>query len=185
MTTEWSTVVLDFWFGTPDSPTYGKQQKRWFQSTPDLDLEITTRFSAYLEKAKTGKLEDTTLTPLDTLALIIVLDQFSRNIYRGKAEAFEADPLARKIAREAIDKNFDQRLPSFMKAFLYLPFEHSEDLTDQKHSVALFETLGDPLSLQYAIEHLETIQRFGRFPHRNKALERKSTIAENTFLKRV
>ena len=119
-----------------------------------------------------------------SLALIILLDQFSRNIYRGQAEAFANDAKARQVAENALNKNFDQGLLTVQRKFMYLPFEHAEDLAIQDRSVQLFINLGDSNSTSHALCHRDQIIRFGRFPDRNKALGRKSTLAEQRFLEK-
>ena len=116
------------------------------------------------------------------LALIVLLDQFSRNMFRGTARAFAADAKALSVACAALDRGFDQEAPAVLRSFFYLPFEHSEVLADQERSVALFEALGDADGLDYAIRHHDIIARFGRFPHRNELLGRENTPEESTFL---
>ena len=121
--------------------------------------------------------------PQGCLALIILLDQFSRNMFRGSAQAFAADEKALAHARTAVERGLDQQLPPFQRTFVYLPFEHSESLADQDRSVALFEALGDENTYDYAVRHRDIIVRFGRFPHRNVILGRESTPEELEFLK--
>jgi uncharacterized protein (DUF924 family) len=175
--------IVDFWFGSPDSAELGSHRPVWFQATPEFDQEITERFSAANHLAATGALDDLKRTQMGTLALIILLDQFSRNIFRGTAEAFANDSKARALAEYAIEKGFDQNILTVQTLFFYLPFEHAEDLELQRKSVTLFVNLGDTSSLQHALCHRDQIVRFGRFPDRNKALRRPSTKAEEEFLK--
>jgi uncharacterized protein (DUF924 family) len=127
--------------------------------------------------------DDLKRTQMGNLALIILLDQFSRNIFRGGAEAFATDSKARQLAEHALEKRFDRDVLTVHGLFFYLPFEHAEDLESQAKSVSLFVNLGDAVSLDHAICHRDQIVRFGRFPDRNKALGRPSTQAEEEFLK--
>jgi uncharacterized protein (DUF924 family) len=178
-----SPLVLSFWFGEPDSPEYGQPKNFWFQSNPLLDQQIRDQFEDIYQKALKGDLNGLMDTPEGSLALILIFDQFSRNMYRGTAQAFATDHKAREIAKAAIDQGFDKQLPHHHRAFLYLPFEHSESLEDQEKSVALFESLGNKENLDYALRHREIMVRFGRFPHRNIILGRESTPEEIDFLK--
>jgi uncharacterized protein (DUF924 family) len=175
--------ILDFWFGSPDSTELGSRRQIWFQSTCDFDQEIRQRFFKVNRLASTGALDDLKQTQMGTLALIILLDQFSRNIFRGASEAFANDSRARCLADHALEKRFDKNVLTVQTLFLYLPFEHAEDLELQEKSVNLFVNLGDASSLQHALCHRDQIVRFGRFPDRNKALGRTSTRAEEEFLK--
>ena len=179
--------VLEFWFGKRGTEAYGKPRKAWFWSGPAFDEEIRTRFGTLYEKAAAGHLEGWKDDPDECLALIIVLDQFSRNLFREGPRAYAADPLALDAARYAVENGFDQRVePAVLRWFVYLPFEHSEDLAMQDLSVRLFKSLGDdPLHaevIDYADRHRRVIRRFGRFAHRNKDLGRESTAEELEFL---
>ena len=171
--------VLEFWFGNPPS---GDFQPWWFQSSSETDEKITSRFQDIYHDVEAGKYKDQLQSAEDYLAQIIVLDQFSRNMFRGHAQAFAADPQALTLAKEAVARGFDQQLPSGMRAFMYLPYEHSEDRADQAESIRLFTALGDENALQYARAHQVIIERFGRYPHRNQALGRVSTVEELVFL---
>ena len=171
----WVGDVLCFWF--EELP-----HAKWFKKDDDLDAQIRDRFLALHARllAEDGHgLE----TPRAMLAAVIVLDQFSRNIFRDDARAYAADPIARRIARSVIDQGLDATMAAQEKRFLYLPFEHSEDARDQRLSVKLIEPLGDPEMTKYAIAHQVIIDRFGRFPHRNAILGRRSTPEEVEFLK--
>ncbi len=172
--------VLRFWFaGDPNA-----ERKVWFQREAEFD-SACARFMDALRHAKSGDFDHWTDTPCGTLALIILLDQFSRNLHRDSPEAFAADAKARRIARAAIAKGFDQSLGPVERMFVYLPFEHSEDLADQDESVRLFETLREALgdeTVRYAEDHREVIRSFGRFPHRNAVLGRTSTPDELAYL---
>jgi uncharacterized protein (DUF924 family) len=179
-----AATILNFWFGEPDSSNYGQYKDFWFQSTPELDQQIRTQFEPLYKKAVKGELDVLLQTPEGSLALVILLDQFPRNMYRGTPQAFASDPKALEVATEALKKKFDHNLFPLQKMFLYLPFEHSEDIKNQEKSVTLFKALGDESILKYAIEHRDIIAQFGRFPHRNAILGRKSTLKEINFLKR-
>jgi uncharacterized protein (DUF924 family) len=172
--------VLDFWFAG-DAAAF---RKLWFEAPPDFDIACS-RFADALRDAKAGALDHWTETPRGTLALIILLDQFSRNLHRGSPEAFAADAKAREIARSAVAREFDNVLGPMERMFVYLPFEHSENLADQDESVRLFATLADALgedSMRHTKRHRDVIRRFGRFPHRNAALGRVSTPEELEYL---
>jgi len=162
----------------------------WFQKNDAFDGEIRDRFGALIRPAREGTFDNWAETPEGTLALLILLDQFPRNVFRGSGEAFASDAHARAIARVAVlEKRFDLKLGAFEKPFLYLPFEHSEAPADQDLSVALFEGLRDVAyharangAIDYAWRHRVVIQDFGRFPHRNAALGRVSSPAEQAWL---
>lgn len=174
--------VLDFWFGAPDSPERGRPRKVWFRKSEPFDAEIRRRFLPLWEKAARSELERWRSAPLASLALIVVLDQFPRNMFRGTARAFSTDSLALAAATSALERGFDRLVLATERTFLYLPFEHAEDLAAQRCAFALFEAL-DPNDMEYARRHYEIIARFGRFPHRNAALGRESTAEEAEFLK--
>ena len=168
----WIGEVLDFWFGE-----LGPAQ--WFAKDAALDARIRDRFGALHERLlRTQAREVELLGARAARAAVLVLDQFSRNLHRGSAQAFAADVLARQLAREALACGEDARLPPAQRLFLYTPFEHSEELADQELSVHLQEQLGNAEWMRYAQAHRELIARFGRFPHRNAALGRESTPAE-------
>jgi uncharacterized protein (DUF924 family) len=168
--------VLDYWFAG-DPATH---RAVWFEKDPDFDAACT-RFTDALLDAKSGSLDHWTETPRGTLALIILLDQLSRNLHRGSPESYAADAKARQIAGAAVAKGFDRSLGPVECLFMYLPFEHSEDLADQDEGVRLFATLGDEQS-DWARRHREVIVRFGRFPSRNAALGRTCTPEEEAYL---
>jgi uncharacterized protein (DUF924 family) len=156
--------------------------KRWFAQDPAFDAEIRERFLATHEAAAAGRLSAWEATAARALALVIALDQFPRNMFRGTAQAFSTDGLALAAARRAIERGFDQAIPMPERNFFYLPFEHSEKLADQEHCLALSEATGDAEAVKWAKIHLDVIRRFGRFPHRNAALNRVSTPEEIAFL---
>jgi uncharacterized protein (DUF924 family) len=175
--------ILDFWFGPPDSPQRGRPRKVWFRKSEAFDAEIRGRFRASWERAARGELDLWRATPLACLALVIVLDQFPRNLFRGTARAFSSDPAALAAAASLVERGFDRALLPVERVFAYLPFEHAEDLAAQRRSLALFETL-DPGYLESARRHHDIVSRFGRFPHRNAILGRESTAGEIEFLSR-
>jgi uncharacterized protein (DUF924 family) len=170
--------VLEFWFAGDPSTL----RKEWFQKSAEFDATCA-RFTGALRDAKAGAFDHWTATPRGTLALIILLDQLSRNLHRNSPEAYAADPKARQMARAAVAQGFDQILHTTERMFVYLPFEHSEDLADQVEAVRLFITLGADLA-RYAEGHRDVIRRFGRFPHRNAVLGRVSTPEELAYLAR-
>ncbi len=188
--------VLTYWFGdlksAEDYPE--KQSKIWWEGGADIDQEIRTRFEYLVTDAANHKLDDWKKTPKGRLALIILVDQFSRNIYRGTPKAFSFDPMARELTLDGLNKGDDLKLFPIERAFFYLPLEHAEDLKLQELSVAKFKNLlaDAPPSLKpifqnwvdNAQEHYEIIKKFGRFPYRNDALGRKSTPEELEFLEK-
>lgn len=174
--------ILDFWFGTPDSDVYGTARKIWFKADAAFDGEIRQRFADALDPAAAGAHDGMAATPEGALALTVLLDQFPRNIYRGTPRAFAFDAKALATARRAVEAGHDAAVPAFQRGFLYLPFEHSEDIADQERAVALFEALGDANMLDFAVRHRDIVARFGRFPHRNAILGRDTTPEEAAFL---
>lgn len=168
--------VLDFWFSDEMKPW-------WFQKSDDIDQQITEVFAATYEAAHAGRLDHWLAESDDALALIITLDQLPRNMFRGHGKAFQSGDLAVAHAREAVERGHDRQQPTTRRQFFYLPFMHSEDIDDQDRSVRLYEALGNPHSLHFAREHRDIVARFGRFPHRNAALERENTSEETLFLK--
>jgi uncharacterized protein (DUF924 family) len=166
--------VLTFWRGAgPD---------RWFTKDEAFDNNIRARFLETYEAAAAGKLPGWERTPEDALALVIVLDQFPRNMFRGDARTYAADPLARAVAERSIARGFDRQVPPPEWQFFYLPFEHSETLADQDRCCTLFAATGDAELLKWAQLHADIIRRFGRFPHRNAVLHRVTTPEEQAFL---
>jgi uncharacterized protein (DUF924 family) len=177
-------AVLEFWFGPVERR--GQARREWFRKDADFDAEIRRRFGALHARAALRELEPWRASPQPMLALVVVLDQFSRNLYRADARAFAQDAHARECAREAIDRGDDLALLPVGRQFLYLPFEHSEDLDDQDYCVermATLEAFEETRGLvEWAQKHRAIIRRFGRFPHRNAALGRESTAEEREFL---
>lgn len=167
--------VLRFWFEeTPAEQRFAKDDA--------FDAAIRARFGDLLDRLTQTRAKGWEERPETLLAAVIVLDQFSRNLFRADARAFEADPVARELARLAMRQHWDGGMTTDERAFLYLPLEHSENLADQADSVAAYTTLGDPLYLSFARDHRDVIERFGRFPARNAALGRTSTTEEAEFL---
>jgi uncharacterized protein (DUF924 family) len=155
---------------------------RWFEKDAAFDKEIVDRFLATHEAAAAGKLSDWEQTAQGSLALLILLDQFPRNMFRGDARAFATDALALAVAAGGIVRGFDAQVPATMRGFFYLPFEHSEDLADQERGIAFYKASGDADGLKWAEIHADIIRRFGRFPHRNAVLGRATTAGEQAFL---
>jgi uncharacterized protein (DUF924 family) len=181
-------AVLNFWFGAPDSEGYGRTRKAWFAKDEAFDRQIRDRFGALVEQALRGEHEDWAADAYAALAQIVILDQFTRNVFRGTARAFAGDARALAAASRMVGSRQDETLPNFMRTFAYLPFEHAEGLATQDESVRLFTRLvgagDDPEKLvDYALRHRAMIERFGRFPHRNEILGRQSTTEEIAYLK--
>ncbi len=165
MSSDWRSDVLRYWFGL--------EPKRWWKTDPELDGEIRRRFLKLWAKKRQLPATSFLGHPLTALAAVILFDQFPRNMFRGHADQFATDHLALAVARGAVDRKFDDELEPEERAFLYMPFQHSEDMADQRRSLALFTALGDAEQLGYAQKHHDIIERFGRFPHRNAILGRK------------
>lgn len=178
--------ILDFWFNDPQAPP--GTRKVWFAKDPKFDQLIRSRFQNDYHAAAAGQLDQWQESPQGCVALILLLDQFPRNMFRDTPTAFDTDPQALAVTERAIKRGFDQKLPSLQRWFLYIPLMHSENLNHQNQSVQLFAQLRDQnpetaSAFSYAVRHQEVIERFGRFPHRNKILGRASTLEEVEFLK--
>ena len=179
--------VLDFWFGAPGSAQFGEPRDFWFTKSAATDEMIGRRFGAAVEAALRGELRQwADGEPRGALALILLLDQFTRNIFRDSARAFAGDEAALAVARRLVGEARDRRLAPIERWFAYLPFEHSESIDDQRESLRLFgelarEGLTEPLL--WAQKHHDIIARFGRYPHRNEVLGRESTAEEVEFLR--
>lgn len=156
--------------------------EKWFKKANAFDEAIRLKFEPVHHAAARGEYDSWALTAEGALALLLLLDQFPRNLYRGSAHAFATDPKARVIARTAIERGFDREVEPILRNFFYLPFEHSEDLTDQDYGLALTTEAGDPDNIKWSALHREIIARFGRFPHRNAAFGRATTAEEQVFL---
>ena len=191
-------TIHAFWFGATadedDEPDIvARQSALWWKKQPEVDAEIRLRFAPLVTRAAVGELDDWLASPRGRLALILLTDQFPRNIWRGQAAAFAFDVLALRWAKETIARGLDRDARPIERVFLYLPLEHSEELADQREAVRLFDALGGEVAaaarpafagyLDYARRHLEIIERFGRFPHRNAALGRETSAAEAEFLR--
>lgn len=172
---EAARAVLAFWFDE-----VGKD--RWFAKDPDLDHEIARRFGELREEVVASRAAGWRTSAATMTAAILLTDQFSRNIHRGRRRAFEADALALELALEALDRGWSHSAPKDWRAFLLMPLMHSEEPKIQQRSVAEFARLGDPLNLDFAVKHRDQIARFGRFPGRNTALGRVSTPEERAAL---
>ena len=190
-------TILDFWFGAGfdnagASEVAARQSALWWSKNPEIDADCRTRFEPLLKDATANRLADWADAPHTTLALLLLLDQFPRNIYRDTAQAFAFDELARQHCHLALAMGLDQQLPAIARVFVYLPLEHSEDIDDQQYSLELFRTLAKQAGqadreifahfADYAKKHHQIIERFGRFPHRNQILGRASTAEESAFL---
>ena len=156
--------------------------EKWFSKDDAFDQACRDRFLPTYEAAARGDLNEWELTPEGALAVILLLDQFPRNMFRGKRETYKADPVALMAADRAIERGFDHQVEPTFRRFFYLPFMHSESLPDQERSVALNEALGEEDSVKYAHHHHDIVARFGRFPHRNAILGRETTPEEEAFL---
>jgi uncharacterized protein (DUF924 family) len=154
----------------------------WYKRNDAFDADVRGRYLALWQKAAAGRLTAWEQSDDGALALVIVLDQFPRNMFRGTPAAFSSDAMARDVARRAIDRGADARIDPILLEFLYMPFMHSEHLPDQLHCVALFQNTDNAENLKFAREHADIIQRFGRFPHRNRLLGRESRPDEQAFL---
>lgn len=182
--------VLDFWFGPTDDPGHAQPREAWFKKDETFDAQIAHRFGPLIEHALVGGIDDwltSPVEPLPALARVIVLDQFTRNVFRGSARAFAGDAMALHTARALVASGADRSLSGVQRQFAYLPFEHAEDLSHQRTAVQLFQQLAadEPARaglVEWAQRHLEVVARFGRFPHRNAALGRPSTDEELAFL---
>ncbi len=194
MTSRITEDILDYWFGSlQEGFSSDAKRKLWYAFDPKIDADIRHRFIGLLEQADHGELANWQKTPRSCLAFILLTDQFTRNIYRGSRQAFASDHLALDAARVGVRAGLDRELAFDERAFFYMPFEHSEDLLDQHISVGLFTQLRDETrqgfkhltgnALRYSQQHRDVIQRFGRFPHRNELLGRKSTPEEVIYLK--
>jgi uncharacterized protein (DUF924 family) len=168
--TSWQDDVLAFWFGL--------QPEQWWKADPALDASIRERFHDLWEEKRENVPEAFLGSPRDALAATILFDQMPRNMFRGHADQFSTDPLALAIAKGAVERGYDETFVQPERGFLYMPFQHSENIGDQRRSLALFTALGDADQLGYARKHHDVVARFGRFPHRNPILGRKPRADE-------
>jgi uncharacterized protein (DUF924 family) len=192
---ERAQALIDFWFGPSDDPEHENHRQIWFKSTPEYDARLRDLFLADYERAAAGALDAWEAAPESALALLLLLDQIPRNIFRASPRAYATDAAARGVADRALARGFDRHFPKPWRKFFYLPFHHSEDLADQRRSIELFESVRedrDPDDREeqgglrrYGLAYVEVIARFGRFPHRNAILGRASTPEEVAFMERV
>ncbi len=194
MTTVTPEDIIEFWFGNAlDSPEAARNRSKfWYVLNSDTDNEIRRQFGLTLEAVRKGDLTGWEESPEGALALVILLDQFSRNLFRGDARAYSGDELALVIAKRAIQSGWDLKLPGLYRLFLYHPFHHSEQLADQENAAALFQDVEDQSPphwrellrgfTRFAVHHRDVIARFGRFPHRNKTLRRSNKEKEKAYL---
>ena len=168
-------ALIDFWFSDEVS-------QYWFKSTKAFDQRLLDSYASTWQQAKQGRLDDWQQSATGSLALVIVLDQFPLNMFRGMAKSFSTEAQSRVVARSAITKTYDKELPVSQKSFLYMPFMHSENLADQALSVELFSQPRLENNLRFSRHHYDIVERFGRFPHRNSILGRESSEAEIEYL---
>lgn len=182
--------ILDFWFGSPDDPQYGQPRKAWFEKSDAFDQSLADRFGDQVQAALDGQLNhwaQAGSAAETALALVLLLDQFTRNIYRGTSRMYAGDTLALLTAQRMVASGQDMQLIPVQRQFCYLPFEHAEDMAMQRESLRLFKLL-EPYQetaglSEWAIKHAVIVEQFGRFPHRNEILGRPSTPEEVEFLK--
>ncbi len=181
-----ATAVLDFWFGAPGTPEHGTTRDVWFRKDPGFDEEIRRAFGNAVESALAGDYAAWDATAPGALAGVVLLDQFTRNLFRDTPRAFAGDAQALAIAESVVARGADRELSPHGRWFLYMPFEHAESVAAQRQSLALFSALAqatnDPGPLEWAQKHADVIFRFGRYPHRNAVLGRTSTPEEIAFL---
>ncbi|MEM6449454.1 MAG: DUF924 family protein [Cyanobacteria bacterium P01_D01_bin.105] len=188
-------AILTFWFGAPDSKAFGQYRKQWFLKNDEFDRQIRQRFITDIEKAASGDYDhwqsSAHSSAESAMALLLLLDQFPRNVYRGSPQSFATDGKASQVASYLVDTGLDQTMPPVYRFFVYVPFEHQEAIASQNRAVALMSALvnttpnldeGLKNGLDFAIRHRDVIKRFGRFPHRNEILGRPSTAEEAAFL---
>lgn len=166
--------IITFWLGAGED--------RWFKADAEFDAQVRERFHTLWQATREGHHADWETTAEGMLALILVLDQFPRNMFRGSAEAFSTDPQALALAKRAIEQGTDRQIGTHLRAFIYMPLMHSEDPKDQLRCVELFRAFGNPNNLAFAEIHADIIRKFGRFPHRNTVLGRQTTAEEAAFL---
>ncbi len=182
---EWREIY-DYWFGAPAADGHGEFRAFWFASTADTDRELQERFQNMYHRAAEGGFQDWKSDARSWVALIVLLDQVPRNIFRGNGQSFAADPVALATAKKLVASPLHAELITVEKLFAYLPFEHSENIADQLKSVALFEDIDEHQNkaewIDFAILHKDIVEKFGRFPHRNAMLGRKTTPEEEAWL---
>jgi uncharacterized protein (DUF924 family) len=182
-----ATALLNFWFGPPGDPEREHHRPIWFKSTDEFDAALRREFLADYESAAAGTLQPWETSPEGALALLLLLDQVPRNIFRGLPRAYATDAAARATADRSLERGFDHMVPPPWRLFFYMPFHHSEEIADQRRALALVQAVprnpdrGGSLR-RYGCPYIEVIERFGRFPHRNEILGRESTPAEIAFM---
>jgi uncharacterized protein (DUF924 family) len=178
--------IVDFWFGAPGTPEHGTSRDVWFRKDAAVDAAIGARFGEAVGIALAGGFGAWCASARGALARVLLLDQFTRNMFRDTPRAFAGDARALATAQDAIARGLDRELDRYGRWFLYMPFEHAEDADAQRRSIDLFRALseetGDPSALEWAQKHADVIFRFGRYPHRNAILGRASTPEEEAFL---
>jgi len=183
---ERAAALIDFWFGPSGDPQREQHRPIWFKSTPEHDGRLRHLFLADYEAAASGRLSAWEAAPESALALLLLLDQIPRNVFRDTPRAYATDAMAREAADRALAQGFDGAVLPAWRLFLYMPFHHSEDLADQRRAVALFARLPNREERgalgRYGVRYVEVIERFGRFPHRNTILGRPSSAEEIAFL---
>jgi uncharacterized protein (DUF924 family) len=190
MTPPRARALLDSWFGPPNDPAREERRDIWFHSTPEHDETLRELFLADYERAAAGMLADWEDEPDSALALVLLIDQIPRNIFRATPRCYATDAMARAVADRAMARGFDMKVPPAWRIFFYMPLHHSENLADQQRATALVASLpdrGDPErgeNRRYGRPYIDVIERFGRFPHRNAILGRPSTPEELAFLAR-
>lgn len=167
--------IVTFWFDETVKPL-------WYNSTSEFDQQLRDRFMSLYNDAKAGKLIEWESTAEGALALVIILDQFPLNMFRGEKASFATEAMSREVAKRAIDRKLDHQLTNEQKMFMFLPFMHSESLKDQDYSILLFKDAGLEDKQQFAEHHRNIVKQFGRFPHRNDILQRESTTEEINWL---
>jgi uncharacterized protein (DUF924 family) len=182
-----AAALIDFWFGPPGDPGREQHREIWFRATDEFDAALRREFLADYEAAAADALRSWGASPEGALALVLLLDQVPRNIFRGTPRAYATDGAALATADRALGRGLDQLVPPAWRLFFYMPFHHSEDIADQRRSVALFNALPRNPDRRgslrrYGCLYVEVIERFGRFPHRNEILGRQSTNAEIAFM---
>lgn len=182
-----ASSVLDFWFGAPGSAERNGARTVWFRKDAAVDDEIRRRFGDAVAIALAGGFGDWCASAHGALARVLLLDQFTRNIFRDTPRAFAGDERALATAEDAVDRGLDRELDPYQRWFLYMPFEHAEDVAAQHRSLALYTALAremnDDGALAWAKKHADVVFRFGRYPHRNAILGRPSTPEEEAFLR--
>ena len=189
---ERARALIDFWFGPPGDPDREQHRQIWFKSTPDHDDTLRRLFLADYERAASGALDAWEAAPESALALVLLLDQLPRNIFRGDKRTYATDPAARAVADRALARGFEAAVPPVWSKFFYMPLHHSEDLADQRRVAALAASMPDDRAPEerggnrrYGMPYPDVIELFGRFPHRNAILGRPSTPEEIAFMKEV